>query len=90
MSPLATLADADEVRRALVTSVAAIRCKCLHAAAYLRRGTCTDCHGWAADPRPTRCPLAVPRGRRPGRTSTRTGRKLPKDAKPLYGKPYRP
>ena len=50
MSPVATVADANEVRRALVTSLAAIRCKCLHAGpkGFALRGlACGDCQAWA-------------------------------------------
>ena len=53
---IATVADPEQVQRALVQSLARIRCCCLHpkrahAGVNTTDGhppACTDCHGWAA------------------------------------------
>lgn len=43
----ATLADPEQVRRALLASLAAIRCKCLHTQRFVERGVCRACETWA-------------------------------------------
>ena len=43
----ASLADPEEVRRALLTALATLKCKAIHTAAFLEAGVCESCTSWA-------------------------------------------